>query len=64
MRFRIDPKPPVDKTDWHTWFAWYPVRIKSHLVWLERVSRRGKFFDDSCGGCWSYEYETLVVYYY
>ena len=25
---------------WHTWFAWYPVRIQGDkLVWLENVQR-------------------------
>lgn len=28
---------------WHTWFAWYPVRITlGKCVWLETVERRNK----------------------
>lgn len=33
--------PPVRKTRyWHSWFAWYPVRIGKYTVWLETVERR------------------------
>ena len=27
-------------TDWHKWFAWYPVTIGDTRVWLEVVSRK------------------------
>lgn len=28
-------------TDWHRWFAWYPVRVASgDCRWLEYVERR------------------------
>lgn len=56
MRWRVEPKEPVNKAEWHAWFAWRPVRIGSHMYWLETVRRKGKFSDDSCGGSWSFEY--------
>ncbi len=56
MRFRIGPKPATKKHEWHDWFAWYPVRIGSERIWLERVRRKGKFFEDSCGGAWQFAY--------
>lgn len=59
MRFRLDPKKPVDHTEWHHWFAWHPVRIGPELVWLERVDRKGTHHYDSMGGCWSFEYRTI-----
>lgn len=28
-------------SEWHRWFAWYPVRVGSHdCRWLEYVERR------------------------
>ena len=31
-----------DKSAWHSWFSWFPVRLADtgELVWLERVGRR------------------------
>ena len=41
--------------DWHSWFAWRPVRLQSgELVWLEWVERR----PEAVTGCGS------AVYYY
>jgi len=35
---RIAPK---NKEQWHSWWAWHPVRTKEGvLVWLEPVQRR------------------------
>lgn len=42
MHIRITPKrPPVDKRQWHMWFAWRPVRVGGYIVWLEYVQRKG-----------------------
>lgn len=32
----------VDKNhwEWHTWYAWYPVRVGKHYVWLETLQRK------------------------
>lgn len=48
----------INKAEWHGWYAWHPVRIGDHLIWLEWVLRKGEHFEDSCGGGWSYEYDT------
>ncbi len=36
------------KLQWHTWFAWFPVRVptkgrmsQQHRVWLQTIKRRG-----------------------
>lgn len=41
MRISKRKTPEKDKTQWHDWFAWYPVRIGDQVVWLETVQRRG-----------------------
>ncbi len=48
MRYKL--KPPVDLTEWRTWFAWYPVRIVREIVWLETVERKwfGLYSGDPC----------------
>lgn len=41
MRIRLKgtkQRWPTD--DWCSWFAWHPVVVAGHLVWLETVSRR------------------------
>lgn len=27
-------------TNWHSWFAWHPVKVRSECVWMEHVWRR------------------------
>lgn len=45
---------------WHTWFAWFPVRVgEDDCRWLEKVERRGTFEYDSQGGYWHFEYRPL-----
>lgn len=40
------------KSQWHTWFAWYPVRVGHRdCRWLERVERKGTFYAGA-GHCW------------
>lgn len=36
---RIKIRQPKNK-GWHIWFAWYPVRVDNHVVWVEYVWRR------------------------
>jgi len=28
---------------WHRWFAWLPIEIGGHWVWLEMIERKGTF---------------------
>jgi len=30
----------ADKTQWHHWFAWHPVRTDAGVVFMETVLRR------------------------
>lgn len=37
--------PPLNKQEWHSWLAWFPVRIttesgNAYIVWLEQIERR------------------------
>ena len=37
-------KQRIKLEDWHTWFAWHPVRCDDNLYhWLEYVFRKGDF---------------------
>lgn len=62
MKFNLGPtfsERSDVKKKWHTWFAWFPVRIKGTHYWLEPVLRRG----ESCIGCiffmLKYEYKII-----
>ena len=38
---RTQPKKPmINIYLWHSWFAWYPVRICDSIVFFERVQRK------------------------
>jgi hypothetical protein len=39
MRFDCDKH--LYKQEWHRWFAWYPVKVKTHdCRWLEYIDRK------------------------
>lgn len=41
MRWPVNfGKPRKDPYEWHIWFAWYPVKVGSTRVWLEKVRRK------------------------
>jgi len=52
---------------WHTWFAWYPVRVPTkgsmsgmHMVWIEKIQRIGSYELTGyveCSWNWSYKKE-------
>ncbi len=45
-----------EKTTWHKWFAWFPVRIsESECVWLEIIEQ--KYNPDEC----NWEFRTIEV---
>lgn len=47
--------------DWHSWFAWYPVRIdQSRLVWLETVYRRIRYIPEEVPRFYGWDY-TLDI---
>lgn len=37
-------------SDWHFWFAWYPIKLHDRIIWLEKVQRKYNGFYD----VWSY----------
>lgn len=51
MKFDCGPTPRerrnalrAAQSEWHSWFAWYPVRVgPRECRWLEPVERRGDF---------------------
>ena len=30
----------IDKKEWHDFFAWFPVKVEGHFVWLETVQKK------------------------
>ena len=49
-----------ERTTWHIWFTWYPVRIgKNDCRWLENVERRGNLEFNESGKYWNYEYRAI-----
>ena len=52
------------KSEWHEWFAWYPVTIDivggRHIkAWLETLSRKSEYVDFG-GGCgWVHKYGRI-----
>ena len=44
---------------WNSWFAWYPVSIDTHTVWLERIERKRVYEEDhELPGWWKWEYRS------
>lgn len=40
---RFAQRARADRTMWHDWFAWHPVRtLSGDWVWLETVLRKGR----------------------
>lgn len=65
MRFNCDrfkrPSRHQRITQWHRWFAWYPVRIADgDCRWLEYVERKATYWCgwDSDGYYWYYRPEV------
>lgn len=51
MKWKIkEPKLPKDFSVWHTWFAWFPVKINGYRYWLEKVERKLTTDSISVGG--------------
>ena len=49
---------------WHTWFAWYPVRVPTRgrgsgqtMIWLSPVRRKGTLTYSWAARSWSWEYK-------
>ena len=48
-----------DTSIWHTWFAWYPVKIGHFLVLFENVERRIEFWMCYTSGGWNRYYRFI-----
>ena len=52
---------------WHSWFAWYPVRLHNGknkpdtIVWLEWTQRRRYFDDVSKGATGELTWEYILM---
>lgn len=56
-------KVEKDLTEWHTWFAWFPVTIGNNMHWMELVSRRAlNTTGDDPEGWIVWEYAEVVWY--
>jgi len=53
------------KAEWHRWFAWHPVAVKTYpdgsekMIWWEPVLRRGELQLVLDGVEWVYEYKEI-----
>lgn len=56
MKFKVPIRYDVKRAmidKWHSWFAWYPVRVGiTEFCWLERVERKRN--SDWFGDYWEY----------
>lgn len=47
-------------TNWHSWFAWHPVRVATDDVrWLERVERKGELLEGVGQRFWDWSFRAL-----
>jgi hypothetical protein len=48
------------RSQWHLWFAWYPVRVgPNDCRWFETVRRVGNFYGEFW---WPWQWESGFVY--
>lgn len=53
MKWLTRQSRETKKGKWHSWFAWYPVRVGQHTVWFEWIERFG---DKQAGELFYYIY--------
>lgn len=46
MRWNCKQPEYKDKGKWHSWYAWFPVKVKNEWVWMEYIKRRQVIFTD------------------
>jgi len=45
--------------EWHDYFTWWPLKIKSHdCRWLETIERRRRFINGDFASYWKTEYRS------
>ena len=59
----LKPSKCVEKSNWHFWFAWYPITVKffpdetCEKIWLKIVLRKGTFNNTILAQYWTYQYK-------
>lgn len=54
MTLKIDSnyKKYSEQKEWHTWFAWFPIRVSNdEVIWLQAVERKRQ----NVFGDWEYK---------
>lgn len=51
-----------DKSEWHKWFAWYPVKIKDERIWLETIIRKEDSYSYEVDGFFNESYTHWEYY--
>lgn len=58
----FDPDARAARRIWHEWYAWRPVFVDGHLVWLETIERQWICFaTDGIVGYWGWKYRPLTA---
>ncbi len=62
MKFNCGPtreEKIAAKQLWHSWFAWFPVRVASgDCRWLELIERRSDYVRGIRHGGWVHQYRA------
>lgn len=52
-------EPPFDYEQWHSWFAWHPVRCEGEGVWFEWIERMDQW--TPIGHFWKYRFREPLA---
>ena len=55
MRIRFKSK---EIYEWHSWFAWYPVKICDNIVLFENVKRKRGVYNFGISYLWIYKFNS------
>lgn len=60
MKINRPTKPCI--SEWHRWFAWYPVQVSpTEYRWLETVLRKGEWNHSLTDIVLRWEYDALAA---
>ena len=45
---------------WHDWYAWHPVNIRSDKVWLQVIKRQRVFIAGMMGSTYNYRIKEAI----
>jgi hypothetical protein len=58
-RYERRKKYEAKLAEWHDYFTWRPIKIKSHdCRWLETIERRRRFINSDFASYWKTEYRS------